>query len=153
MTCIYVLIYKQILVIKYQKPMIYSIVKGERGPKRRYWISLRNVNSHRRQREEGKFVVRGLRREWRSVSGRGKNRKDSQTFMTVNENLQLTGLGVGGYLQDMRETWDKGSTKESMGMTLVEMPNKGDKAPKVATSCSQARSQWRDKDTYLPKTF
>lgn len=78
--------------------MIYSIVKGERGPKRGCWISLRNVNSHRRQREEGKFVVRGLRREWRSVSDRGKNRKDSQTFMRMNENLQLTGLGVGGYL-------------------------------------------------------
>ena len=58
--------------------------------------------------------------------------------MKMNGNLQLTGVGSWQQLQDETETWDKGGTQESMGVTLAVTHSIGDMEPEEATSCSQA---------------
>ena len=50
----------------------------------------------------------------------------------------------------MTETWDKVGTQESMGLTLAVIHSTGDMEPEEATSCSQAGTQWSDRDTNLP---
>ena len=60
----------------------------------------------------------GHENEWKSATDRGEE--------------------VGGHLQDETETWDKGGTQESMGVTLAVTHSIGDMEPEEATSCSQA---------------
>jgi hypothetical protein len=43
---------------------------------------------------------------------------------------------VEGHLQDEKETWDKGGTQESMGVTLAVTHNIGDMEPEETTSSS-----------------
>lgn len=52
------------------------------------------------------------------------------------------GVGMGTFLIHVPETWDRGGSKESMGMTLVETQTHscGNVGPEYATSCSQAGS-------------
>ena len=57
--------------------------------------------------------------------------------MGMNGNLKLTGVGRWEYLQDLIETWYKGSAQESMGVTLVVTQSIGDMEPEEATFCSQ----------------
>ena len=45
--------------------------------------------------------------------------------------------GRWGHLQDETETWDKGGTQESMGVTLAVTHYIGDMEPQEATSCIQ----------------
>ena len=45
-----------------------------------------------------------------------------------------------GNLQDKTETWDKGSTQESLEVILAVTHYIGDMEPEVATSCSQAET-------------
>ena len=47
---------------------------------------------------------------------------------------------VWGHLQDETETWDKGGTQESMGVTLAVTHSIGDMEPEEATSCSQVET-------------
>ena len=42
-----------------------------------------------------------------------------------------------GHLQDETETWNKGGTQESMGVTLAMNHYIGAMGPEEATSCSQ----------------
>jgi hypothetical protein len=57
--------------------------------------------------------------------------------MRMNGNLQLMGLRRWGHLLKKTETWGKGGTQESMGVTLAVTPYTGDTEPEGATSCSQ----------------
>ena len=55
--------------------------------------------------------------------------------MRMNGNLQLTGVKRWeGHLQDETETWDKGGTQESIGLTLAMTHYTGDMEPEVAAS-------------------
>ena len=43
-----------------------------------------------------------------------------------------------GDLEDIPETWNRGSSQESVGVTLAETHNSGHIKPEEATSCIQA---------------
>ena len=58
--------------------------------------------------------------------------------MRMNGNLQVMGGESRRRLQDKTESWDKGGTQESMGVTLAVTHSIGDMEPEEATSCSQA---------------
>jgi hypothetical protein len=44
-----------------------------------------------------------------------------------------------GYLKDVKETWDKRHSQESMGLILTETNNIGDIDPEAAISCNQVQ--------------
>ena len=58
--------------------------------------------------------------------------------MRMNGNLQLMGLRRWGHLLKKTETWGKGGTQESMGVTLAVTHNTGDMEPGEVVSCGQA---------------
>ena len=55
----------------------------------------------------------------------------------MNGDLQQARTWDGGHLEDGSETWDKGGTQESMGVTLAVTHYIANVEPEEAISCSQ----------------
>ena len=58
--------------------------------------------------------------------------------MEMNGNLQMKGMKMWKASQVETETWDKGSTQESMGVTIPVTQTTGDMQSEEATYCCQA---------------
>ena len=56
-----------------------------------------------------------------SGSGVGIVREDDQRIMRMNANLQLSGLGDWGNLENMEKTWSVAGSQESMVVILAEI--------------------------------
>jgi hypothetical protein len=63
------------------------------------------------------------------------------------EICNLLGRGGRGHLQDETETWDKGGTQESMGVTLTVTHNVGGLEHEEAIFCSKQEINWNDRNT------
>lgn len=70
----------------------------------------------------------------------GRGRTTFQIGMIMNINLKFTRMGSfgPGYLENETETWDKGGTPGSMGVTLSATHNIGFLEHKEATSYNNA---------------
>ena len=78
--------------------------------------------------------------------------------MRMNVNLQLAGYDSGsggvGHLKDMEETYDKGGSQESMGVTLAVTYSSGDMKLEEATSCGYWQEpQWSIGTPIHPENF
>lgn len=58
-------------------------------------------------------------------SGLGVGRDNGEGREGQENTWKSAAGGAGGYLEDMPETWDRGGSQESMGMTLVETDSSG----------------------------
>jgi hypothetical protein len=58
--------------------------------------------------------------------------------MKSADRFELTGVGSRMHLQGKPETWEKGSSQESMGVSLTVNHRIGNMEPEEVTSCSQA---------------
>ena len=91
--------------------------------------------------ERGNKVEDGMgRKMWDSESGEERKRRGDQMVMKINRNLQLVGVERWGPPEDMPETWDRGNSQESMGVTLAVTHSIGDMEPEEATFYIQARA-------------
>jgi hypothetical protein len=84
----------------------------------------------RGRRREGSGWKRGRERTGRTGSGMGGWTKEAQRTGRI-EICSIGGWEVRG---PSRKYWDVRNSQESMGVTLTEMPNSGDRELKESTS-------------------
>lgn len=75
----------------------------------------------------------GREREKRAGSNMGRDRREVQRARRINRNIQQWGSENGG-LSTRSDARNDRCSQDPMGMTLIEIPNRGETEPEEPTS-------------------